>query len=101
MRSDGLQRLKPADDRLKSQMISICKYIKYVWIKTEKISSFVRLKAEDQGFTDITGDFAHHFECIFNSYFPTLTASYCATSKLWSAPIILADAVIMMVAKSD
>ena len=71
-------------------------YVKYVWVKIDKNHSFIRLKVEDQSFTAITGDFAHHFESIYNSSFPTLTSSYCAHSKLWSAPIILSDAVIMV-----
>jgi hypothetical protein len=63
--------------------------------------SFIRLKVEDQGFTDITADFAHHFESIYYLSFPTLTSSYCATSKLWSAPIILTDAAITAFSRLD
>jgi hypothetical protein len=57
-----LQWLKLVDDRFKSQMISTWKYIKYVWLKIETKSSFIWVKVEDQIFTDITGDFAHHLE---------------------------------------
>lgn len=63
-------------------------------LKLKTTSSFIRLKVEDQNFTDITDDFAHHFKSIYNSSFSTLTSSFFATSKLWSASIILTDAVI-------
>jgi hypothetical protein len=51
-------------------------------LKLKKNGSFIRLKVEEQSFADITGDFSHHFESIYNSSFPTLTSSFGATSKL-------------------
>jgi len=93
MRSDGLQWFKPVDDRLKSQMISTWKYIKYVWLKIEqkKIVALLDWKLRTRVLLILLVTLPITSNPFIIHLFRHL--SYCAASKIWSASIILADAV--------